>query len=219
MHAPGDVSTIARERMKRNTYPVTPTMLLTVTNPVWKAIREHDSCNDANNDHSMKCCCFWSFASPRVRGAMLDFVAREVMPVAVAPAVDTLAKRGLDAAERVRLRAVHLEELLPDARTDVVFVGLPGAGHARAGALAGCAVGRDRGTLGERAGAGDGARWVLGARGSVGAAALAIEGAGPPRGVFVTHGEAEAAESSAVRVSGELGWDARVPAEGESLVL
>lgn len=41
----------------------------------------------------------------------------------------------------------------------------------------------------------------------------------PPRAVFVTHGEAEAAEALAARIHRERGFEARVPALGESVEL
>jgi metallo-beta-lactamase family protein len=41
----------------------------------------------------------------------------------------------------------------------------------------------------------------------------------PPRAVFVTHGEEEAALALAARIGRERGFDARVPALGESVVL
>jgi metallo-beta-lactamase family protein len=41
----------------------------------------------------------------------------------------------------------------------------------------------------------------------------------PPRAVFVTHGEEEAALALAARIARERGFDARVPAHGESFVL
>jgi metallo-beta-lactamase family protein len=41
----------------------------------------------------------------------------------------------------------------------------------------------------------------------------------PPRTVFVTHGEAEAAEALAARIVRERGFSARVPAHGEAFEL
>ena len=40
-----------------------------------------------------------------------------------------------------------------------------------------------------------------------------------PRAVFVTHGEAESAEALAARIARERGFEARVPAQGESFEL
>jgi metallo-beta-lactamase family protein len=42
---------------------------------------------------------------------------------------------------------------------------------------------------------------------------------GRPRTVFVTHGEVDAAEALAARVTRERGWTARVPALGEAFEL
>jgi metallo-beta-lactamase family protein len=41
----------------------------------------------------------------------------------------------------------------------------------------------------------------------------------PPRTVFVTHGEPEAAEALAARIGRERGFSARVPAHGEAFDL
>ena len=60
--------------------------------------------------------------------------------------------------------------------------------------------------LSGHADAGEMMRWLSGLRGS-------------PRGVFVTHGEAEAAAALAARIGRERGFAARVPVLGESFDL
>ncbi len=65
---------------------------------------------------------------------------------------------------------------------------------------------RDLKGLSGHADAGEMMRWLSGVRRA-------------PRAVFVTHGEAEAAEALASRVARERGFEARVPAHGESFEL
>jgi metallo-beta-lactamase family protein len=65
---------------------------------------------------------------------------------------------------------------------------------------------RDLKGLSGHADAGELLRWLSGVRGT-------------PRTVFVTHGEAEAAQALAARIARERGFAARVPAMGESFEL
>ena len=65
---------------------------------------------------------------------------------------------------------------------------------------------RDLKGLSGHADAGEMMRWLSGVRRA-------------PRAIFVTHGEAEAAEALASRVARERGFEARVPAHGESVEL
>jgi len=65
---------------------------------------------------------------------------------------------------------------------------------------------RDLKGLSGHADAGELMRWLSGVRRA-------------PRTVFVTHGEAESAEALAARIARERGFEARVPAHGESFEL
>ena len=65
---------------------------------------------------------------------------------------------------------------------------------------------RDLKGLSGHADAGEMLRWLSGVK-------------APPRGVFVTHGEPEAAEALAARIARERGFVARVPAHGEAFDL
>jgi metallo-beta-lactamase family protein len=65
---------------------------------------------------------------------------------------------------------------------------------------------RDLKGLSGHADAGEMLRWLSGVKGR-------------PRTVFVTHGEVDAAEALAARVTRERGWTARVPALGEAFEL
>ena len=113
----------------------------------------------------------------------------------------------------------HLKRYAPDARNTILFAGYQAAGTRGASMVAGAstikihgemipvrAEVRNLAMLSAHADANELMRWL---RGFVRA----------PRKVFLTHGEPQAAEALAVRITTELGWNCHVPRHLESVEL
>ena len=113
----------------------------------------------------------------------------------------------------------HLKSLAPDHRNSIVFSGFQAAGTRGAKLLAGERTVR-----------------IFGQDIAVNAEVISLPGmsahadAGqiidwlktlktPPRQVFVTHGEPEAADALRLRIKNELKWEVQVPLLGQSVVL
>jgi metallo-beta-lactamase family protein len=113
----------------------------------------------------------------------------------------------------------HLKFLGPDHRNSIIFSGFQAAGTRGAKLLAGERTARIFGQdieinaevislpgMSAHADAGQIISWLK---------TLAI----PPKQVFVTHGEPEAADALRLRIKDELKWDVQVPLLGQSVIL
>jgi metallo-beta-lactamase family protein len=113
----------------------------------------------------------------------------------------------------------HCRQRLPHPENTLLITGYQAAGtlgralldgahtvRIHKGAVAVLAEVRDLKGLSGHADAGEMMRWLSGVRSA-------------PRGVFVTHGEAEAAQALAARIARERGFEAFVPAHGEAFDL